>query len=190
MSLSLDFCATCEHLDAITTRRRDDGGHGYLECSPPMLKESSPHVDAHMDIQEAAMRSCITEVMQKDIVCVRADASVEAIAGLLTDGLRCVPVVDVDDRPVGVVSKSNLLRNRLDADERVASEIMTPFVHALPETAPVVFAVALMASEGVLEVPIVDDEGTLVGMMTALDALRWLAQRCGYVFDRESRSKA
>jgi CBS domain-containing protein len=199
-SLSLDVCASCEHLDAITTRRTIDDKHGYLACSPPVLREAK-HKDTHVDVQEAAARALVTNVMRTQTICVRTDATVESIAAvLLSEGLRCVVVVDADTHPLGIVSKSDLLRDRMDhtgesrtppedgfhvedRDDRVASDVMTPFVHALPEKAPLTFAIALMASEGLLEVPVVDEGGAVIGLVTALDALQWLARRFGYVFD-------
>jgi CBS domain-containing protein len=189
-SLSLDVCATCKHLDALTTRRVEGGGHGYLACSPPVL--ANAHEDLHVDVQEAATRALVTNVMRRDSVCVRVDASVEAIeAVLLREGLRCVPVVDASTHPIGIVSKTDLLRDRVDAvesaDVRVAGDVMTPFVHALPERAPLTFAIALMASEALLEVPVVDEEGAVVGLLTAHDTLQWLARHFGYVFDPKSR---
>jgi len=198
-SLALDVCATCKHLDSFV-RHTDSGRHSFVECSPPTTG-AAPHEDAHIDVQEAATRARIADVMRRDIVCVRADASLDSIANvLLTEGSRCIPVVDADSRPIGVISKSDLLRDCVDSrnenmsvamadgfhvdagDAHVASDVMTPFVHALPENAPLAFAVALMASEAHLEVPVVDDDGKVVGIVTALETMRWLARRFGYVF--------
>ncbi len=186
-SLSLDVCTACKHLDSFA---RSERGYGTtVECSP--TPRAKPHEDAHVDVQEAATRSRIADVMRRDIVCVRSDASLESVSSvLLTEGSQCMPVVDEDSRPIGVISKSDLLRERVDdrfdvdaEHGRCAADVMTPFVHALPENAPLAFAVALMASEGHLEVPVVDDEGKVVGMITALEAMQWLAKRFGYVFD-------
>ena len=54
--------------------------------------------------------------------------AIEAV--LLREGLRCVPVVDASTHPIGIVSKTDLLRDRVDAvesaDVRVAGDVMTP----------------------------------------------------------------
>lgn len=64
---------------------------------------------------------------------------------------------------------------------------MSPLVHGLPEKAPVAYAISLMATEAVHEVPIVDRDGRVVGMFTATDALRWVAQAMGYVLPATKR---
>ncbi len=49
--------------------------------------------------------------MAKQVVCCHADDSVEATERLMTDNrVRRVPVLDVDDRPIGIVSVSDIAR--------------------------------------------------------------------------------
>jgi CBS-domain-containing membrane protein len=72
---------------------------------------------------------------------------------------------------------------------RVVSEIMTPCAHALPEEAPVAFAISLLAFESQYEVPIVSKDGRVLGVATALDILRWLAVRMGYDLARGTTLK-
>ena len=50
------------------------------------------------------------EIMTKEVVTVRADASVGEIAGLLLDNkISAVPVIDDDDYVMGIVSEGDLL---------------------------------------------------------------------------------
>ncbi len=49
-------------------------------------------------------------------------------------------------------------------------------------------AAALMAYEGVQRIPVVSFEGKVVGMVSAMDVVRWLAQHDGYVVP-DSRSR-
>jgi CBS domain-containing protein len=184
LSLSPDRCATCEHLDAFT--RSPGDRTSVVQCSPPESR-GSLHRDDHMDTQEAATRTRVADVMRGNVVCVREDTQLESIRALLLEPhtashtVRSVPVVDAEARPIGMVSRSDLLR---DGDlDRVASDVMSPLVHALPEEAPLAFAVALMASEGHVEVPVVDDQRKVVGIIAAVDVMRWLALRFGYRFD-------
>jgi CBS domain-containing protein len=62
-----------------------------------------------------------------------------------------------------------------------AGDIMMPFVLRLPETAPIDEAAVLMAAENVHRVLIVSASDEAVGIISALDILRWLAERDGYV---------
>jgi CBS domain-containing protein len=63
---------------------------------------------------------------------------------------------------------------------------MTPLALALPEGATVSRAAALMAYEGVHRIPIVSDDGVVVGILAAVDVLRWLATSSGYALGAQS----
>jgi CBS domain-containing membrane protein len=165
--------------------------------------------DPRVDISAAAGRVLLREILPPEVTCVRADASLETAANLLVErGLRCLPVVDVDGRLIGIVSKSDILRDHIAGDElparerlergfhletvsaRIISDIMTPCVHALPGDAPVAFAISLLALESLYEVPVVGKDGRVLGVATALDILRWLAARMGYDLARGTALKS
>ncbi len=157
-------------------------------------------------------RTPVSAVMTARVLAVRPDVGLEALAALLLDrGIGGAPVVDQEGRPVGVVSKTDLIRERLmagDTGEVVApgwhprrghlqvevgrgfhgeappssvAEVMTPTAFTLSEDAPVAEAAALMAFEGVHRVPVVADDGRVAGIVTSLDVLRWVAQQDGYL---------
>jgi CBS domain-containing protein len=117
---------------------------------------------------------------------------IEIVAGLLVEtGLHAVPVVDGTGCPVGMVSAADLIRvagrddsqpspatklRRVD-DRRslTARDAMQRFgagAHAGDSLAAV--GTRLMGA-GVDRVPVVDDDGRLVGMVTAFDLTRWSA---------------
>ncbi len=140
-----------------------------------------------VDVAEAAARVRLGDMPGREPTCVRRDLRVSEIADLfVTDRLRALPVVDDAHRLIGIVTKTDLLRVEGRARGNAFSpvtvaEIMTPIVHGLPEDAPVAYAIALMAFERLHEVPVVDAEGRVLGMVTAIDALRWVAGALGYV---------
>jgi len=157
-----------------------DGKHGTVEChvEEPLLP------NGRVDVAEAAVRVRLGDVLGIDTTCVRSDVKIEVVTSLLVEnGLRAVPVVDEARRLVGIVSKSDLLRPRGagKARTKLVGDIMTPVVHGLPEDAPVAYAISLMAFEGLHEVPVVDAQSHVIGMVTSTDALRWVAQSLGYV---------
>ena len=65
--------------------------------------------------------------------------------------------------------------------QATAADVMTPVVHTLPENAPLSFAIALIALEDIEQVPVVSSDGEVVGLLAARDAVRWFAQKMGYV---------
>ena len=52
---------------------------------------------------------------------------------------------------------------------------------SLPETATLSRAAAVMAYEGVHQIPVVASDGKVVGIISSLDVMRWLAQHDNYL---------
>jgi CBS domain-containing protein len=129
------------------------------------------------------------ELMTRDVVSIPMTASVhEAAAVMSRRGLSCLPVVDGDQRLVGIVSEIDLIRDRaprdqrrhlqLDPEERAdpprwVSQVMTSDPQTLPPHADVAELVALMLELKIREVPIVDGP-LLVGVVSRRDLLRTL----------------
>ena len=158
-----------------------DGKHGSVACH---VGDDATMPRVRVDVAEAAVRVRLGDVLGIETTCVRADLKVTAATELLLgQKLRAVPVVDENRRLIGIVSKTDLLSKKKSTRRKpaIVSDIMTPLVHGLPEDAPVAYAISLMAFEGLHEVPIVDGRGHVIGMITATDALRWVAGALGYV---------
>jgi CBS domain-containing protein len=58
---------------------------------------------------------------------------------------------------------------------------MTKVAHALPESAPLAYAFGLLAAGDLRQAPVVQEDGRVVGMVTATDLIRWVARDLGYV---------
>lgn len=99
-----------------------------------------------------------------------------------------VPVV-AGRRPIGVVSSNDLLRvgpagyfasaRRVDAvlEGIPARDAMTPDPVALATTDPIRYAVELLRTGSFGSLPVVDDGGELVGIVTVADVLGWLLEQ-------------
>ncbi|WP_335939597.1 CBS domain-containing protein [Streptomyces sp. PTD5-9] len=140
----------------------------------------------------------VAELMTHDVVRARFDLPFKEIAGLLAaNDVTAVPVVDEQDRPIGVVSEADLLRKsadradpsglvpvpHLEAWERAkaegarAEELMSaPAVCARPEWT-VVEAARLMETDHVKRLPVVDETGKLLGIVSRSDLLRVFLRR-------------
>jgi CBS-domain-containing membrane protein len=81
-------------------------------------------------------------------------------------------VVDGDDNLAGLVTRTDALRA---APDGVAREAMSAFVLTMPSTAPIDRAAALVAFEEVGQIVVVDGEGTLMGLVSAIDLVRYFA---------------
>ncbi|WP_437878500.1 CBS domain-containing protein [Sorangium sp. So ce513] len=154
----------------------------------------------------------LANIMTRDVVCVRPEITVDAISALLVrHGISGMPVVDAEGRPIGMVSRADVLRAAqergdtgeserltlrrdevppLDMDQgfhvvepvkTTARDIMTPVVVQMHESASIRQAASLMAYEGIHRLPVTSDDGKVVGILSSLDVLRWLGRCCGYL---------
>jgi CBS domain-containing protein len=81
-------------------------------------------------------------------------------------------VVDGEGRPVGFVGEAELLRARPGAK---VADAMSRVALSLHEDAPASRAAALLAGHGAERLAVVSGDGGVVGVLTALDVLSWLA---------------
>jgi CBS domain-containing protein len=135
----------------------------------------------------------VADVMTTDVASVRESAPYREIVDVLaTRGVSAVPVVDASNRVVGVVSEADLLhkvefkgepiaaslferrRRRMARDKaggESAGELMSTPAVTVPGRTPVVEAARLMEAERVKRLPVVDDLGRLVGIVSRRDLL-------------------
>jgi CBS domain-containing protein len=114
----------------------------------------------------------------------RAEATVpEAIAWLTEKGFSAAPVIDESGRPVGVVSRTDILvheRERLRSspapaeDRTTVADIMTPAVFSVAPHMPVELVVEQLLTLNVHQLYVVDEHQYLIGVISAHDVLRHL----------------
>jgi predicted transcriptional regulator len=126
----------------------------------------------------------VHNIMVREVVCVARDMPIAKLEELLVElGISGVPVTDTDGRPVGMVSKTDLVaahsRHKVTDETRVA-DIMMPMTFCVGVDETVAKTAGLMAFEGLHRVPVVNREGRVIGLVAALDVLRWLARESGY----------
>ncbi|WP_201301530.1 CBS domain-containing protein [Streptomyces tendae] len=127
----------------------------------------------------------VGEVMTRDVVHARRTTPFKEVVRLLDHHrIRGLPVVDADDKVLGVLSGSDLIRNQAHrdgptpspavtaGDDVTAGDLMScPAITVHPEqTVP--DAARLMERRGVERLPVVDEADRLVGIATRRDLLR------------------
>lgn len=129
------------------------------------------------------------ELMTANPVSLNADATVrEALELLTARGFGAAPVIDEAGRPVGVLSRSDLLIHdrelveyvrpgeaKTPADPARVRDLMTPVIFTVRPHTPVAEVVAQMVQLKVHQLFVVDEGGALVGVISGLDVLRHLA---------------
>jgi CBS domain-containing protein len=120
------------------------------------------------------------DVMQRDVICVSEDATVrEAMHKLIAHHISGMPVVDGDDRLVGIISEFQLLEAAYlpEVRSRHVGELMTRDVVTVGEGAFLSDITNMMMVRGIRRIPVVRD-GQVVGIVARRDVLR-------YVLDHE-----
>jgi len=142
------------------------------------------------------------DIMTTTVISVLPETSVRDIAGiLLTHRISAVPVVDADNRAVGIVSEGDLMRRDenetvarqswwlealFSADDKAAAyvkshgmmagEVMTRDLVVVAEDTPVDKIAALLEKHHIKRAPVLRD-GKLVGIVSRANLLQGLARR-------------
>jgi CBS domain-containing protein len=149
--------------------------------------------------QSEVIRMRARDIMSKQVVSVRADATIaEAVAILLQQRISAVPVLDPEDRLVGILSEGDLLRrSELGTEKKRArwlqillspgrlaeeyarahgrrvEEVMTREVVTVDEDAPAVDIVDTMSRHRIKRVPVLH-AGRMIGIVSRADLIRAL----------------
>lgn len=125
------------------------------------------------DLQADVMASTLVEdVMTREVVTVAVDTGpAEAAEVVDATGHTVLPVMSEEGDLYGIISRSDLL-----ADDALVARSVGDFcrtdVVTIDRRATVGDASRLMIAEGVDHIPVVDEEGRLVGMFTRTDILK------------------
>lgn len=135
----------------------------------------------------------VDDVMTTAVVTVSESAPYRTVVDLLVGHrFSAVPVVDDFQHVTGVVSEADLLRKieyageeqprlfegrrrrgeRIKASARTAAELMSTPPVVVPAGTSLAAAARLMDSEGVKRLPVVDDLGRLIGIVSRGDLLK------------------
>jgi CBS domain-containing protein len=121
-------------------------------------------------------RRRVGSVMSKDVVRAPGGMPGGDIERLLAEhDISGLPVVDADDKVIGVVSATDLRRSPRPAGEGVpatAAGLMSAPARTVRADDSLVRAARLMTEHRVERLPVVDEEARLVGMVTRRDLLR------------------
>jgi CBS domain-containing protein len=134
----------------------------------------------------------VRDLMTTSVVTVRTDTSVrEALRILDQHRITSMPVVDGEDRVVGIVSEADLLRGTVPPDNRASmipqavpreavattvAEVMTAPAITLQPADDLAVAVELLTTRAIKSVPVVDGD-RLAGMLSRRDVVHLLARQ-------------
>jgi CBS-domain-containing membrane protein len=142
----------------------------------------------HRELKPLTGRLLVRDVMTETVTAVPTTATLEEVVARLSGHLfRALPVVDEDGRVAGIITTTDLIeRGGLPArlrllepaylppagPARTAAEIMTPTPVTVRADQQASAALRLLIDRHLKRLPVVDENGRLVGMLSRLDLLR------------------
>ncbi|MER6913805.1 CBS domain-containing protein [Streptomyces sp. NPDC000594] len=121
----------------------------------------------------------IADLMTPVAVAVQPGTAFKEIARLLDEyGITAVPVIDDEERPIGVVSEADLLRRQTSRTTASTAEglMSSPAIVAEPDWS-VIRAAKVMEEHRIKRLPVVDRAGRLTGVVSRSDLLRLFLRR-------------
>lgn len=145
----------------------------------------------------------VRDIMRDDVVTISPDATVHELVVIMRDrDVSGMPVVDAGGRLVGIVTEGDLVVEDADLrmpfalqflgdmvplgsqkkfEERLrkmvgnlVGEVMTREVLTVAPDEPVTHAANIMVDKKVNRVPVVDDDGVMIGIVARADIIRML----------------
>ena len=121
-------------------------------------------------------------IMEKQVQSAEKDTSAEMIASYMMDGFGSVPIVDENNKLVGIVSEFDLLaalRKGKKLKDVAAGEILTPNPVSVTQDTDVVTLMDVLQNNHLIRVPVLDKVGNLIGIVARRDLLRGYLQTSG-----------
>ena len=187
-SVALEHCRNCERYAATVSHPE---GFSSLWCRVPA--QSLETEEDSGDLSEKLDRTLVRSIMTVAVTCVDSELGLSQVAAVLEkDRLHLAPVVEDEGVLLGVVSRADLVRGRSteeDADENaprafppdciglLVEDVMTMDVVKLSESASLSDAARLFARTGVHRVPVVARGDVVVGILSVMDLVRWIASQ-------------
>src|SRR5216683_524694 len=178
-----DAFLTNEHIAGLLERlRREPALRAWVLTAPTgALATLGVVLEKIEELDERHLPVTAVDVMTADPVTFSPDTSVhEAAQTLAEHRISGAPVVDSDGSIVGIVSEYDLIAR----SGTTVRDVMTRAVISVPDTATIDRIRALLVTQRLKRVPVVNDKGQLVGLISRADlvrelAYRWQCRRCG-----------
>lgn len=152
----------------------------HCEQCPRFVQESAGEVSCRLPPDVEVRKAMAGELLGSNVTCLDAELeATRAVELLAMAGVTSAPVLDDNEVLIGVVSSGALARSALESnffsDPVEVEDAMSTELVTLPQHATIGEVARVMAAHGLDRVPIVTEDGHLVGVLTAMDLVRWLS---------------
>lgn len=205
--ISVVGCRVCAEFSGLSLSPSD--GEAFLRCTfgdgDGTAVQDGP---APASVLIDAGQTTLADIMTSPVRSVPADTDLETLAAMfLAERISALPVVDDAGRLVGIISKTDVMQRYYDDAEAgilsdvnamiegehggrplrqgvegvTAKAVMTRAIFSVGASTAISRAAALMAYESVHHLLVVDEHGAALGIVSALDIVRWVARTDGYI---------
>ena len=131
----------------------------------------------------------VGELCNRDVVCAESDAGAAEIAKLMREyHVGSIVITKTQNgvrRPAGIVTDrdivTELVAKGVSAESCSASDIMSLELTTVNAKDDVYACLETMRSKGIRRIPVIDDQGALVGIVTADDVLDFIREQLSEV---------
>jgi CBS domain-containing protein len=160
---------------AYSSRRIDDRGPGAFKAAMPNPSNQRTHLRPHT----SSVAPTVADMMSREVDFCTPDCSIQAIACMMADrNVGSIPVVDSTDRmvPIGILTDRDIvirvIAPGMDPCSVRVDQFMSLDIQTIAGNAPLSEAIAMMQRHQLRRLPVVDDTGSLVGVLSLADVAR------------------
>jgi IMP dehydrogenase len=126
------------------------------------------------------MEALVDSIMRKKPEAVDPDTTVTAAAAMIAKRSEECLFVGSDEVVIGIVTSTDMIEKVIAVGANPAKvyvrDVMSTPVITVNATATIGEATKIMSEYGVRKLPVIDESGALVGVITSLELARWLAK--------------
>ncbi len=114
------------------------------------------------------------DIMTRNVTTARREMTLQEVARAMREGdMGALPVIDGENRLVGILTDRDIVvravADALNAETATVADVMTTEMHTARPDDFVFQAIRLMGDKQVRRVPVVDENGTLEGILAMAD---------------------
>ena len=150
---------------------------GTSEFDEAYEDEPGPHEREEESLGQAILEATIRDLKPKPAATLREMGTIRAAVQLMLDRKLGAVLVEREGRVVGIFTERDLMRRVVAAGialDRSIEEVMTPDPETLKLDDGVAFALNRMAVGGFRNVPIVDEKGALVAILSQREVVDFI----------------
>jgi CBS domain-containing protein len=130
-------------------------------------------------VRGAVLETPISDLMAHNTLVVDADATIVSAVNLMNERHTGCVLVEENGKLVGILTERDLLRKVIFHDGNRSwkvRSVMTPNPQTLRPSASVAYALNKMSVDGYRHIPIVDDAGKAVGVLSVKDIVNFVVE--------------